>query len=84
MVAKVNIDGRFYDQPMKETAKQLGINYSTLKYRIDSDSEKWKRWKVADINTNIIINGRHYADIDTAIFALLDLKKRAHKAKQGN
>ena len=84
MVAKVNIDGRFYDQPMKETAKQLGINYSTLKYRIDSDSEKWKNWKVADINTNIIINGRHYADIDTAIFALLDLKKRAHKAKQGN
>lgn len=34
MVSKVTINGRFYDQPARETAKVLGLNYSTLMTRV--------------------------------------------------
>ena len=84
MVTKVIIDGHFYDQSAKETAKELGVNYSTLMDRVKSNDEKWKNWKVADLNLDILINGRKYADIDSAIFALLDFKHRIHKATKGN
>jgi len=81
MVTKVTIDGRFYDQPAKKTAKELGINYSTLKSRINSNSEKYKGWVISELDTDILINGKHFADIDKAILTLLDIKYRVNKIK---
>lgn len=76
MVTKVIIDGKFYDQSAKQTAKELGVNYSTFQSRIKRKSGKYKNWTVSDLSTNITINGKNYSDIDDAIFALLDIKHR--------
>jgi len=80
MVTKVSIEGRLYDQPAKETAKELGLNYSTLMSRVRSNSKTYKNWVISDLSVDIVINGKNYADIDTAIFALLDIKRRVKKA----
>ena len=82
MVKKVIINGRFYDQPAKTTAKELGVSYSTLMSRIKSPSEKFKDWIASDLNVDIVINGRHYVDIDEAVFTLLTLKRRIKEIKK--
>jgi len=84
MVTKVSINGRFYDQTAKETAKELGIEYTTLMSRIRSSSETYKDWVISDLSVDIVINGKNYADIDTALLALLDLKHRIKKIKAIN
>lgn len=81
MVKKVIVEGVFYDKPAKEVAKELGIHYSTLMSRINSNSKKYKNWTVSDLDFKIIINNKNYANIDSAIFALLNLKKRIHETK---
>lgn len=82
MVTRVVIEGHFYDQSAKETAKELGINYSTLQHRIKSKTEKWKEWNLSDLDFDIKINGKNYSDIDSAIFTLLDIKHKISKEKR--
>lgn len=81
MVAKLSINGRFYDQPAKQTAKDLGINYSTLMSRVKSNTKTYKNWGISDLSTDIEINGKKYGDIDAAILALLNIKYRIDKSK---
>ncbi|WP_137297187.1 hypothetical protein [Psychromonas sp. SP041] len=81
MVTRVIVDNKLYDMPAKEAAKRLGVNYSTLMGRVRNPKEKWSGWKFADVDYDIVINGKCYADIDIAVFELLNIKHKIHKHK---
>jgi hypothetical protein len=80
MVAKVSIDGGVYANG-KIAAKTLGVNYSTLRDRIKSRSDKYLNWKMFPVRCDIVINDRNYNDIDTAIIRLVELKYEIKRRK---
>lgn len=53
MVTKVRINGKYYNQTAKATAKELGVNYSILMYRVKNKDIKYKGWEIVNLKAPI-------------------------------